>query len=147
MKFIDKILTFIAKIGRLIVDGFTNLLDFIAKPFSYLFYFLDGVFYFFLQLFDIVVKVVTIFVACFQFIIALITGVLRTLKGLLSPSFDQPVNLPSSSGKGLKVVLDLVDPIGLTDIVPYILIAFVWFFFVLKILALFGGNLTVKGGS
>lgn len=147
MNFIEKILTFLVSLGRLIVDGFTGLFDLLAKPLTYLFYLLDGIFYFFMQLFDIVVKVVMIFVGLFQFIFALIAGLFRTLHGLLFPTFDQPTNMPANSRQGLDVVLDLVDPIGILDIVPYILVAFVWFFFILKILALFGGNIVAKGGS
>lgn len=147
MNFIEKILTVIVGLGKLIVDGFKNLFSFLEKPLSYLFYFLDGIFYFFMQLFDIVVKVVMIFVALFQFIAALIIGVFRTLQGLLYPTFHQPINMPSTTSQGVDVVLDLVDPMGVLDIVPYICVAFVWFYFILKILALFGGNIVAKGGS
>lgn len=147
MNFIEKILTFLVSLGRLIVDGFVGLFELLSKPLSYLFYFLDGVFYFIMQLFDIVVKVVMIFVALFQFVAAMIAGVFRFFRSLLTPSFNQPVNMPSNSQQGLDVVLDVVDPVGLLDIVPYILVAFVWVFFAMKILALFGGNVVAKGGS
>ncbi|WP_214796709.1 MULTISPECIES: hypothetical protein [unclassified Exiguobacterium] len=147
MNFIEKLLSVIVGVGQLIVDGFTNFLSFLEKPLSYVFYFFDGVFYFIMQLFDVVVKVVMIFVALFQFIAALIAGVFRTLQGLLSPTFNQPINMPSTTSQGVDVVLDLVDPMGVLDIVPYICVAFVWFFFILKILALFGGNVVAKGGS
>lgn len=147
MNFADKIITFLAAIPKYIISGFSTLFELLAKPLSYLFFFLDGIFYFIMQLFDVVVKVVMIFVAMFQFIFAIIAGLFRVLKGLLYPTFDQPTNLPSTSRSGLNVVLDLVDPIGILDIVPYILVAFVWFFFILKILALLGGNVTAKGGS
>lgn len=147
MNFIEKILTVIVGLGKLIVDGFKNLFSFLEKPLSYLFYFLDGIFYFFMQLFDIVVKIVMIFVALFQFIAALIMGVFRTLQGLLYPTFHQPINMPSTTSQGVDVVLDLVDPMGVLDIVPYICVAFVWFYFILKVLALFGGNIVAKGGS
>lgn len=147
MNFIEKLLSVIVGVGQLIVDGFTNFLSFLEKPLSYVFYFFDGVFYFIMQLFDVVVKVVMIFVSLFQFIAALIAGVFRTLQGLLSPTFNQPINMPLTTSQGVDVVLDLVDPMGVLDIVPYICVAFVWFFFILKILALFGGNVVAKGGS
>lgn len=131
----------------MVSDGFSSLFDFLAQPLSYLFHFLDGIFYFVMQLFDVVVKVVMIFVALFQFILALIAGVFRLLQSLLNPTFTQPVNLPSSVPEGLQVVLDLVDPIGVTSTIPYILTSFVWLFFVMKILALFGGEVVAKGGS
>lgn len=89
-----------------------------------------------------------IFVALFQFIGALLLGFLRTIKDFLTPSFNTgDVNLFADSKKGLSTVLDVVDPTGLLNVAPYILIAIVWFFFIMKIFALFGGSMTVKGGD
>jgi hypothetical protein len=148
MKFVDSMFDWFSSIGSTIANGFNNLLDLIMKPLSYLFWFLDGVFYFFMMIFDVAVKLVMIFVALFQFIMALITGLLRTIQDLLTPTFNSAdVNLPSNSEQGLQVVLDLVDPTGLLTIIPYICIAFVWSAFIYKILGLFGGNIVVKGGS
>ena len=146
-KFIDWILDGFTRIGGFIVDGFKGLFDLLAKPLSYLYYFLDGIFYFFMQVFDIAVKVIMIFVALFQFIGALIVGFLRTLADLLTPSFSSPFSLPSNSSEGLNVVLELVDPVGILNIIPYIGLAFVWAGFIFKILALFGGTMTVRGGG
>lgn len=140
LKWLNNIITFIA-------DGFGKLFRFLEKPLSYLFYFFDGIFYFIAVVFDIIVAIVRIFVALFQFIGALILGVLRTIADFLVPSFSSPVHMPSESGNGFGVVLDVVDPVGLLHIVPYILIALVWFAFIFKILALFGGNLSVRGGD
>jgi hypothetical protein len=146
MNFIEKILEGFKRVGQWITDGFRELFEFLAKPISYLFYFLDGIMYFFLKLFDVAVWIIKIFVALFQFIGALILGVLRTIQDLLTPSFNSSlVNLPSNSADGLNVVLGLVDPVGLLNIVPYILLAFVWAAFIFKILALFGGSITAKG--
>jgi hypothetical protein len=146
MNFIQKILDGFKHVGDWIVNGFSELFKFLAKPLSYLFYFLDGVFYFFYVLFDIVVKIIMIFVALFQFVFALIAGFLRTLFDLLTPSFNTgQVHLPSTSPQGFNVVISLVDPVGLLNIVPYILIAVVWGAFIMKILALFGGQVTAKG--
>jgi hypothetical protein len=147
LNFIEQILDGFKHVGEWIVDGFTALFNLLAKPLSYLYYFLDGIFYFITVLFDIAIKVINIFVALFQFIGALILGFVRTLQMLLTPSFSAPVNLPSSSNQGLNVVLDLVAPMGILNIVPYICLAFVWFFFVMRILALFGGQVVAKGGN
>lgn len=146
MNFIEKILDGFKRVGEWITHGFAELFKFLAKPLTYLFYFLDGIFYFFTVLFNIVVKVIMIFVALFQFVIALITGFLRTMYDLLTPSFNTgQVHLPSSSGQGFSVVLDIVDPVGLLNIAPYVLIAIVWGAFIMKMLALFGGQVTAKG--
>lgn len=145
MNFIEKIIDGFKRVGGWITDGFRELYELLAKPLSYLFYFLDGLFYFFVVFFEVVIKVINIFVALFQFIIALISGFVRTLADFLTPSFSSPVNMPSSSQQGLDVVLDIADPTGLLNIVPYILLAFVWFFFIKNILALFGGQVVAKG--
>lgn len=147
MNFLDKLMTVFNGIGGLIVDGFSTMFEFLSKPLSYLFYFLDGVFYFIMLLFDVVIKVIMIFVALFQFIAALIAGVFRTFQALLYPTFDQPINMPSSTEQGVQFVMDRVSPLGLLDIVPYIALAFVWLFFIMKILALFGGDIVAKGGK
>jgi hypothetical protein len=145
MKFIEKILDGFKRVGDWIVNGFRELFELLSKPLSYLYYFLDGLFYFFIVFFDVVIKIINIFVALFQFIFALIYGFMRTLADLLTPSFSSPVNMPSTSQTGLDVVLDVVDPLGILNIVPYICLAFVWFFFIKNILALFGGQVVAKG--
>lgn len=148
MSFLDNIIDWFANIGGLIADGFGKLFEFLAKPFSFLLSLLEGIFYFFTVLFDIAVNVVMIFVALFQFVIAIITGLLRTLMEFLTPSINASnVNMPSNSSQGLGVVIDVIDPTGLLNIVPYIAIALVWMAFIFKILALFGGNIVAKGGN
>lgn len=79
---------------------------------------------------------------------ALIVGFLRTLQDLLTPSFNKAqIYMPSSSATGFQAVIEVVDPIGLLNIVPYIALALVWGGFIYKFLGLFGGNIAVKGGN
>jgi hypothetical protein len=140
--------TWFSNLGSMIGNGFNNLLELISKPLSYLFYFLDGIFYFFMKIFDVVIQVIMIFVALFQFIIAIMAGLIRTLQALLTPTFNSAdANLPSNTAQGLKVVMDLLDPTGFNTVVPLILIALVWIGFIFKTLALFGGQMIVKGGD
>lgn len=132
------ILDFLSSILEYLSDGFSKLFSLIAKPLSYVFYFFEGIFHFVAVLFDVVVKVVMIFVALFQFLGALALGFMRTLQYLLVPTFNtSTVHLPSNSSQGLNVILDLVAPTGVLTVVPYICLAVIWFVFVMKIFALF----------
>lgn len=142
MIFVDSLLSMIAKGFNLVGDLIYQLFSFLAKPLTYLYYFLDGIFYFFYQLYLIVVKIIMIFVALLQFFGAIVVGFVRSITGMLSIDFDQtPVNYPDASYEGIQVVLDLVAPMGLMDIVPLILIAIVWAYFVKKYIGLLGGEI------
>jgi hypothetical protein len=127
----------------LIGKGFNALLDLLEKPLSYVFYFFDGVFYFIEKLFSVVVLIVKIFVAFFQFLGSLILGVFRTIHMWIIPSLSDNTHFPSASEQGFQTVIDLISPTGLTTVVPIVAIAFCWFFFVLKIISLFGGSISV----
>lgn len=144
MNFIEKILDFLVKFAGVIVDGFTELIDFLAKPLSYLLEFLIGIFYFIMKLFEVAIEVVMIFVAMFQFLFAIIAGVLRTAKSWLVVNPDSGgVAFPSSSYKGFEVVIDLVQPTGLLTVVPSVCLGMLWFGFMIKIIGLFGGTIMV----
>jgi hypothetical protein len=146
MKFVNVLFGWLGDLGEMIGNAFEGLFRFLEKPLSLLFSFFDGIFYFFTVVFDIVVKVIMVFVALFQFVFALIVGFLRTLQDLLTPSFKS-VNMPSDTQTGFNAVLDVVDPVGVLNIIPYIAIALVWSGFIYKLLALFGGTVTSKGGG
>lgn len=147
MKFVDKIIDWFKFLGDLVADSFGKLFRFIEKPFSYLFSFLDGIFYFFTVFFAVVVKIIMIFVACFQFVFAIGAGILRTAYDLLTVNPTDNVSFPSESRQGFNVVIDLIKPIGLYDVVPMIMIALVWGGFALKMLGLFGGSIMVNIGG
>lgn len=151
----NKVISYLGNLFKplfnLIADGFNKLIDFIAKPLSYLYWFLDGIFYFFEKLFFIAVLIVKVFVALFQFFGALCLGVFRTIKLWLIPSLSDHTHFPSASQTGFSTVMDVIAPTGLLTVVPIVAIAFCWFFFVLKIIGLFGGSIYVspfgKGGE
>jgi hypothetical protein len=144
----NSILSFIAKtfggLFDLIATGFNKLIQFLAKPLAYLYAFLEGVFYFFTKLFDIAVAIVKIFVACFQFVLALIAGIFRTIKRWLTVQPKEDLNFPSVSNKGFETVMDIVEPTGLLTVVPMVALAFLWFFFAIKMIGLFGGSIYIK---
>jgi len=145
MKFVDKLL-------GLMMDGFFKVIsiiysfmEFLAKPLSYLFEFLKGIFYFIFKIFDVVVQVVMIFVALFQFLGAIIAGVFRMIKSWLIINPDaNDVSFPSTSYQGFKVVTDLLQPTGLMTVVPAVALAFLWFYFILKMIGLFGGSIMIS---
>ncbi len=152
MKFVDKLL-------GLILDGFFKVIamiftfiEFLAKPLSFLLEFLKGIFHFIFKIFDVVVQVVMIFVALFQYIFALFGGVFRMIKSWLIINPDaNDVSFPSTSYQGFQVVTDLLQPTGMMTVVPAVALAFLWFYFILKIIGLFGGSIMIspfgRGGS
>lgn len=152
-------MNFVEKLLGLIVEGFDKLIDFLfmivqffAKPLAYLLQFLEGLFYFISVLFQIVVAIVMIFVALFQFLFAIIAGVFRTIKMWLTVSPNpNDVSFPSVSNSGFGVVVDLLQPTGIMTVVPMVALAFLWFFFIVKIIGLFGGSIMItpigRGGN
>lgn len=152
MKFVDKLL-------GLLKSGFDNVIaflysfvQFLAKPLAFLLQFLEGIFYFISVLFQIVVQIIMLFVALFQFLFAIIAGVFRTIKAWLTVNPNSgDVSFPSVSNRGFAVVVDLVQPTGLMTVVPMVALAFLWFYFILKIIGLFGGSVMItpfgRGGE
>jgi len=145
MNFIEKIGSLIQKGFQFIIDAIFKLLQFIQKPFALLFELLKGIFYFIWKLFEIVLHVIQIFVALFQFIFSIFAGIFRTIRSWLtvSPSAGD-VSFPSVSSQGFKVVTDLLQPTGLMTIVPIVATAFLWLYFVIKIIGLFGGQIMIR---
>lgn len=134
-----------APLFNLIGTGFNNLIHFLEKPLSLVYYFFDGVFYFIAQLFNVLVLVIKIFTAFFQFLGAIFTGVFRTIQMWLIPGLSASPAYPSASEQGFQTFFDVVSPTGLTTVIPVIAIAFCWFYFILKIISLFGGEIYVRG--
>lgn len=142
MTFVNGIFSLLGNGISFIGDMIWKVVEFIAKPLSYLFYFLEGIFHLFYVLFTLVVKVITLCVALFQFIGSIVAGVIRTIMMWLSftPNTSQ-TSFPSVSQTGFAVIYDLANSIGLLSVVPLLALAFVWFFFALRVLNLLG----VKG--
>lgn len=145
MKFVDKLLGLISSGFSKVIAMIFSFIEFLSKPLSYLFEFLKGIFYFIFKLFEIVVQIVMINVAIFQFVFALIAGIFRTIKNWLTinPSASD-VSFPSMSYRGFEVVTDLLQGTGLMTVVPLVALAFLWFFFVLKMIGLFGGSIMIS---
>lgn len=126
-------------------SAFRKLFEFLGKSLGLLIEFLEGIFYFIAKLFEVVVKVVTLFVMLFQFVASLTGGVVRTLVFWMNPDFSaQEIQFPSDSHQGFMVVMDLVAPTGLLTIVPRIATALLWIAFVLKTLGMIGGQIMVN---
>ncbi|OBZ15207.1 hypothetical protein A8L34_29560 [Bacillus sp. FJAT-27264] len=143
MTFVHTLLSFLSRSMSFLGDFFGKLLSFLAYPLGWLIAFLDGIWYFLTVLFRIVVAVITIFVALFQFLGAMAFGFLRTIRSFLWVDFGStPINYPSSSYTGLKLVSDVLGPTGLMTVVPMVLLAILWLLFVLRVFALFsdGGD-------
>ncbi len=161
MNFADKlfsglsnIIHFLGKLfgglGDLIAKSFNAFFDFLAKPLGYLMSFLEAIFYFFEKLFDVVVMIVKIFVACFQFIGALVVGLLRTISSWLHVTVSGSTNFPSASGQGFTAVINQIMPTGVMTVIPLVAIGFLWLFFIIKIIGLFGGEISInpfRGGN
>jgi hypothetical protein len=125
---------------------FSNLFDFLEKPLALLYFFFEGVFYFFEKIYFVVVLVIKIFVACFQFVGALFVGLFRTISWWLNVSPTADTHFPSASGQGFETVIDIIRPTGLLTIVPLVALSFVSFYFVVKIVGLFGGSVSSPFG-
>jgi hypothetical protein len=142
LKFVDKLLSSLASGFNFIGDMLYNLVSFLAKPLSYLYFFFDGIFYFLYQLALIVWKIISIFIALLQFFVAIVAGFLRFITTILSPNFNlTPVNYPSTSLMGVNEVMKLLQPTGLLTVVPLICLAFLWVYFIKKMIGLLGGDI------
>lgn len=137
MKFVDILIDGIQNLGDMIVDGFMKFIDFLATPLAYLLAFLEGIFYFFTKLYQVVIEIIMLFVAMFQFLFAVIAGLFRTLGTFLGFS-PGGYSVPSEAQTGLDVFLDTIGGTGFNSILPTIFIFIVWIGFVYKVIQLFG---------
>lgn len=144
MNFIEKILTAISNFMDFISDLFLSFIDFLAKPLSYLLAFLEGIFYFITKIFEVVIHVIMLFIALFQYLFAIVTGLFRTIANWVGFSPNTSYNLPSASREGFTTALDQIGGTGLLTVVPSILIAVLWLFFAIKVVALFGNRGSVE---
>ncbi|WP_348623371.1 hypothetical protein ABFT51_20785 [Paenibacillus peoriae] len=144
MTFIETLSFYLTSFANLVADGFTKLFSFLSTPLGWLIWLIEGIWYFLTKLFEVVVAILDIFVSLFQFFGALLVGFLRTIKGLLWIDFGQtPIYYPSTVSIGMKTVVDALSPTGLLTVVPLVMLAIVWLFFVYKVFALLGGEVDV----
>ncbi|MFP3786429.1 hypothetical protein, partial [Burkholderia sp. SIMBA_024] len=56
-----------------------------------------------------------------------------------------PLNYPSTTMSGIQVVIERVlQPVGFMTVVPMILLAVVWLFFVIRMFGLLGGGVSTS---
>lgn len=145
MNFIEKIFEALSKMLSFVAGLFSNLIEFLLKPLSYLLYFLEGLVYFINVLFQVVLKVIMIFVALFQFVISLCKGIYRTVMSLFDANITSEYqNYPSTTWEGFSTVLEVVNGTGLMNVIPAVATVFVWLLFIVKIVGLFGGNISIN---
>src|SRR5690606_30928706 len=93
-------------------DLFGQLFELLSVPLGWLLEHLDGIWYFLTVLFNIVVAILKIFVALFQFIGAMAIGFLKTIKMFLLPDFSRtPISYPGEMQTGMNEVLKVLDPV------------------------------------
>ncbi|RJG23299.1 hypothetical protein [Paenibacillus thiaminolyticus] len=142
MTFVDTLMRYLSGAFDVLASGIQKLLEFLSYPLGWLVALIEGIWYFLTSLVQVVILVIDIFIALFQFIGALFLGFFRTIKGLLWIDMSKtPVNYPGASGDGIDVVKDMVlGPIGFLDVVPYGLLAIVWLLFIVRVFSLLGGT-------
>ncbi|OPG94563.1 hypothetical protein B2I21_31815 [Chryseobacterium mucoviscidosis] len=142
MTFVDTLMRFLSGAFKVIADGIQTLLHFLAVPLGWLVALIEGIWYFLTKLVTVVIKVIDIFIALFQFLGSLALGFLRTIKALLFIDFSRtPVNYPSSTGTGMQLVVEKVlQPVGFLTVVPGVLLALIWILFIVRITGLLGGE-------
>lgn len=142
MTFVNTLMSFLSGAFKVIGNGIQTLLNFLAVPLGWLVSLIEGIWYFLTKLVTIVIKVIDIFIALFQFLGSLALGFLRTIKALLFIDFSRtPVNYPSSTGTGMQLVVDKVlQPVGFLNVIPAVLLALLWLFFVIRVIGLLGGE-------
>lgn len=123
---------------------FQGFLDILLKPFSFLLALLEGIFYFISVLFQIAVGIIMLFVAMFQYFFLMVAGLLRTIGSWIGFTPSANYNLPSTSKLGFQTTLEQIGGTGLLTVVPTVLIAVLWLYFAIKMVALFGGKGDVK---
>lgn len=143
MKFVDKLFKLLSDGFNTLIHAFTTLFKWLGKIIGYLVEFFEGIFYFIWKIFEVAIAVVKIFVALFQFIFALGAGIFRTIKSWITVSPQKDLSFPSVSMKGFSVVTDILQGTGILTVVPMVALAFLWFFFVLKMIGLFGGQIMI----
>jgi len=145
MNFIEKLLQIIVNAAKYIGDIIYKLIEFLLLPLSYLLYFLEGCLYFINVLFQVAMKTVMIFVALFQFLFAIISGFMKTIFSMFNPQINTDgVSFPSVASQGFQTVLEIIAPTGLLTVVPVVATFFLWFYFIIKIIGLFGGQIMIK---
>ncbi|MGC5328957.1 hypothetical protein [Brevibacillus sp. SYSU BS000544] len=127
-----------------LITGLATLLssffEFLTKPISWFLTFMDGIFYFIYKLVTILVHVLAVFMAFFQLIFAVSAGLIRTVTGFLAWS-GKPLS-STVGADGLSVFSTMLSPLGLSTVLPMILLALDIFLTAYVVMWLVGGRKT-----
>lgn len=113
----DLLGSLISALGMLLSSFFMFLL----KPIKWILTFFEAVFYLFYRLFLLLGDLLHLFLALLQAVMAVVAGVFRTVTGFLSWSGDPLVSKVGTEGFG--VFVSMVQPLGLLDVLPILLLA------------------------
>lgn len=148
MRFANWLGEILQKLGDLISTGFNFLLDALAFIFAPILLLIEGIFYFIVKLFDVVVMVVKCFVAFFQMFFvmgnSLVSNVIRMKDWNATTQYT---DFPNTTLLGFNEVMKVSSLLGYLNIVPLIASAvFIWFFF-LHIISMLGDPSTRPNGN
>ena len=140
MKVFDYIFKFFSWLGSLIIDGFNFLFSLLMSLFQGIFAVLDFIFYFLTQSILVIFLIIKIFFALFQYLFSVTFMFFKFIASFIVPHFEKYPLVGFESDNGFNVVLQLLRPTGALDVLPFALACLLWFFFVKKVIGLFGGN-------
>ena len=127
-----------------LITGFADMIgsffEWLIKPLTWLMQLLDGIFYFFYKLFLILGDLLGVFLAFFQLLIAVSSGLLRTVTRFMNWS-----GAPLHTGVGMDGILifkTAVEPLGLLRVLPYLVLALDIFCTAYLVMWLIGGRKT-----
>ena len=137
MNFIETIIQLFFNIGDFIGSIFSSLIDFLALPFALLLQLLEGIFYFIVILFQVVIKIVQIFVALFQFFFSVVSALFISIGNMVGFAPTGELNLNYATRIGFDTALEQIGGTGLLTVVPNVLIAIMWIWFAIKVIGKF----------
>lgn len=139
MNILETILDAIGNLGNGIIDGLVAFMEFLARPFALLLSLLEGIFYFLFKILEVLIEVIMLFGALFQFLFALATGLMRTL-GTWLGFVPSSYSIPNEAQTGLEVFMETIGGTGFNTLLPTVFIFIVWIGFIYKLIQLIGGK-------
>lgn len=140
MNFIEKIIDLFFNMGEHLTTLFTSLVEFLTMPFALLLQLLEGIFYFINVLFQILIMIVRIFVALFQFFFKVVSALFISIGNMIGFAPTGEMNLNYATRLGFDTALDQIGGTGLLTVVPNVLIAIMWLWFGYKVIGKFSEN-------
>ncbi|WP_232700204.1 hypothetical protein [Brevibacillus daliensis] len=134
-------MSFADLVGYLITglaDLLTSFFKFLAKPISWFLQLLDGVFYFIYKLFTVIADLLHLFLALLQAVLAVVAGLFRTIQTLLAWNGGTFTN--KLGNDGIDIFIEALRPLGVLQILPYLLLALDVFLTGYLIIRIVGGQ-------